>query len=203
MLQLNQRPKHLPGTVVIKVGNEGLDDMISLIGRSYLDHHLGIALKHGSRRMILGIKKHSQGIRCVSLDSEVWFDEQEGDERIGERRSTFLDGSGNVSSNHDGVMINHGQDHIGTGDSSGGIFFRQGICKNGQEPVVNEVVVQTGPYRSLKVFGNGTALLNEAYGILAFAGIDIRALDNAKEVVEKGVIALQVSHNVDLVEEDE
>ena len=68
---------------------------------------------------------------------------------------------------------------------------------------MDKVVVESGANGSLEVFGNGTALLDEANGVLAFPGIDVGIVDDAEEVVEEGGIRLQVSDNVHLMKKDE
>ena len=107
MLQLDQRTKHPLRAAAVEVGDKGLNDKVGLVRRSHLRHCFGISWHHGHERMILSIEEQPQRINGVCLDTQIRLNEQESDERVGERRSAFLDGAGDVASHHDRIVVDH------------------------------------------------------------------------------------------------
>ena len=72
-----------------------------------------------------------------------------------------------------------------------------------EQTVLDEVGVELRSGRCLEVLRDGTALLDEMHGTLLPLLIWLLRVEQTEELAQKGLVGLQMLHDVDLVEEDE
>ena len=78
-----------------------------------------------------------------------------------------------------------------------------GKGNDAEEPVVDKVSVKVGARLNLQSLCDQAALVEEEHSIFLASGVYIAGIKHSEQFLEKGGVELDVTDNVDLVEEDE